>query len=405
MARTRKHTHDLLLPGPDGWTRWTGSEGSACELAIEYGQSSAAFHKDQHRRVLALPASHIWVLPAWLNGEVTHLRDMATLHLERQGVRVTDPQHGLQIQALQEKDGAHLTRVLALKDLPNSGLDLTCLPDEVVPSATCRMLPEDSIIIQREMSRIVVTITYGREIIYCSPLSAHRLNELALNELNHLCLQLGFQRVLGSVRSIVLWLEEGDITEIERVTGLPARREVQPAPFIPTRGQSSLVPSEILSARLRHQSKARTRALVLSAGLAMAACVAVMAVMISYATRQRDMLLEEVADLSPRASQVLDHKKSWLEAAPAVDPTFFPMQVLLDSMTPSSSREVSLTNFEWNPDRLVLRGRMPSAALALQYANEITEVENLTRFVWETPAPTIASDNSATFELTGEIKP
>jgi predicted small secreted protein len=267
------------------------------------------------------------------------------------------------------------------------------------------MLPEDSIIIQREMSRIVVTITYGREIIYCSPLSAHRLNELALNELNHLCLQLGFQRVLGSVRSIVLWLEEGDITEIERVTGLPARREVQPAPFIPTRGQSSLVPSEILSARLRHQSKARTRALVLSAGLAMAACVAVMAVMISYATRQRDMLLEEVADLSPRASQVLDHKKSWLEAAPAVDPTFFPMQVLLDSMTPSSSREVSLTNFEWNPDRLVLRGRMPSAALALQYANEITEVENLTRFVWETPAPTIASDNSATFELTGEIKP
>jgi hypothetical protein len=22
MARTRKHTHDLLLPGPDGWTRW-----------------------------------------------------------------------------------------------------------------------------------------------------------------------------------------------------------------------------------------------------------------------------------------------------------------------------------------------------------------------------------------------
>jgi hypothetical protein len=137
----------------------------------------------------------------------------------------------------------------------------------------------------------------------------------------------------------------------------------------------------------------------------MAACVAVMAVMISYATRQRDMLLEEVADLSPRASQVLDHKKSWLEAAPAVDPTFFPMQVLLDSMTPSSSREVSLTNFEWKPDRLVLRGRMPSAALALQYANEITEVENLTRFVWETPAPTIASDNSATFELTGEIKP
>jgi hypothetical protein len=49
-------------------------------------------------------------------------------------------------------------------------------------SATCRILPEDSIIIQREMSRLVVTITHGREIIYSSPLSAHRLNELALSE-------------------------------------------------------------------------------------------------------------------------------------------------------------------------------------------------------------------------------
>lgn len=405
MARTRKHTHDLLLPGVDGWTRWTGNEGSACEFASNYGQSLGEFHQDQNRRVLALPASHVWVLPAWLNGEVTHLRDMASLHLERLGVRVSDPQHCLQIQPLQEKEGAHLTRILALKDLPNSTLDLTRLPDEVVLSAACRILPADSIVIQREMSRIVVTITYGREIIYCSPLSAHCLNELALNELNHLCLQLGFQRVLGRVSSIVLWLEEGDITEIERLTGLPARREAQPAPFIPTRGQSSLVPSDILSARLHQQAKARASSLMLMAGLAIAACVAVMAVMISYATRQRDRLLEEVADLSPRASQVLDHKKSWLEAAPAVDPTFFPMQVLLDSMTPSSSREVSLTNFEWKPDRLVLRGRMPSAALALQYANEITEVENLTRFVWETPAPTIASDNSATFELTGEIKP
>ncbi len=406
MARTRKPTHDLLLPGADGWTRWTGSEGSACELAADFGHSSGVFHKDQHRRVLALPASHVWVLPAWLNGEVTHLRDMASLHLERQGVRVTDSQYGLQIQPLQEKDGAHLTRVLALKDLPNTTLDLTRLPDEVVLSAACRPLPEDSIIIQREMSRLVVTITHGKEIIYCSPLSAHRLNELALSELNHLCLQLGFQRVLGRVSSIVLWLEEdGDLTQIERVTGLPARREEQPAPFIPARGQSTLVPSEILAARLRQQSKARTRTIALSAGLAIAACVAVMAVMISYAARQRDMLLEEVADLSPRASQVLDHKKSWLEAAPAVDPSYFPMQVLLDSMTPTSSSEVSLTNFEWKPDRLVLRGRMPSAALALQYANEITEVENLTRYAWETPAPTIASDNSATFELTGEIKP
>ena len=40
MAKTRKPTHDLLLPGADGWTRWTGSEDTACELAAEFGQSA-----------------------------------------------------------------------------------------------------------------------------------------------------------------------------------------------------------------------------------------------------------------------------------------------------------------------------------------------------------------------------
>jgi hypothetical protein len=64
-----------------------------------------------------------------------------------------------------------------------------------------------------------------------------------------------------------------------------------------------------------------------------------------------------------------------------------------------------MTHFEWTPDRLILRGRMPSAALALQYANEVHEVEALARYAWQTPPPTIASDNSATFELTGELKP
>jgi hypothetical protein len=406
MAKTRKPTHDLLLPGADGWTRWTGVEDAACQLAAEFAQSAGVFAKETHRRVLALPASHVWVLPAWLNGEATHLRDMAGLHLERQGVRLSDPEHGLQIQRLQEKDGAHLTSVLALKDLPTPMWDMSRLPDEIVLSAACRELPADSIIIQRELSRLVVTITHGTDIIYNSLLSAHHLNELAISELNHLCLQLGFQRVLGRVEAIVLWLEdEGDLRQIERLTGLSARREEPPPPRIPTRGQSTLVPADVVAARVRQQARGRIRVIALTAGFAIAACVAAMAVLTTMATREREMLLEKVAELSPRASQVLDQKKAWLEAAPAVDPTYFPMQVLLDSMSPAASGEVSMTNFEWKPDRLVLRGRTPSAALALQYANEITEVEALARYTWETPPPTIASDNSATFELTGGIQP
>ena len=64
-----------------------------------------------------------------------------------------------------------------------------------------------------------------------------------------------------------------------------------------------------------------------------------------------------------------------------------------------------MTNFEWTPERVLLRGRTPTPALALEYATGIKDAEPLARFTWETPAPVIASDNSATFELKGEVQP
>ena len=113
------------------------------------------------------------------------------------------------------------------------------------------------------------------------------------------------------------------------------------------------------------------------------------------------MLREKVSELSPRASQVMDHQKAWLEAAPAVDPSTWPQQMLLHCMQPSTSSEVSITHWEWTPERMSIIGRMPDASLALQYTQEVATSEALAHFNWEVPAPVIASDNSATFEMKG----
>jgi hypothetical protein len=46
-------------------------------------------------------------------------------------------------------------------------------------------------------------------------------------------------------------------------------------------------------------------------------------------------------------------------------------------------------------------GRMPSASLALEYTQALKTSDALAHFTWDTPAPVIASDNSATFEMKG----
>lgn len=401
MAKTRKPSCELLLPATHVWQSWMGVEGAACQLNSEATAAGAAFGKEAQRRVLALPAAHFWLLPAWLKGEPEHLRSMALLHLERMGVKSGEDEASVQVLKIQGKEGAYLTRILALKDQPVPLTDTARLPDEVTLHALCYPLVQSSITVFRELGRLVVAITSGAQLIYCTPLSANRLDGNALAELNNICLQLGFQGVLGRLESIVLWIDEGDTAQIQRVTGLTAYRCDMPAPTMPERGSSLLMPQDLTAERQSQSRRSKTRLIALSVGAAIAAAIALVATMTSLALQERNMLREKVAELTPRSSRVMDHKKAWQETAPAVDPTTWPQQLLLHCMEPRSSKEASITHWEWTPDRLSIRGRMPDASLALQYTKETSEIEALSVFAWEIPAPVIASDNSATFEMKG----
>jgi hypothetical protein len=397
MAKTRKPTHELLLPGAKVWQSWTGAEEALCQS----NGDATAFGKEAQRRVLALPATHFWVLPAWLKGQSEHLRSMALLHLERMGVKTNDEEASVQVRSIAEKEGALLARILALKDLPVPLSDTAHLPDEVTLHALCYPLVQSSITIFRELDRLVVAITSGSQLIYCTPLSATHLDDHALAELNNICLQLGFQGVLGRLESLVLWIEDGDIGKIQLATGLMPYRCDMPAPTMPARGCSLLMPEDLVIERQRQGARSRTRFIALTIGTAVAAAIAVIATLTSLAMQERNVLREKVAELTPRAARVMDHKNAWREAAPAVDPDTWPQQMLLHCMEPESSKEASITHWEWTPERMSIIGRMPSASLALEYTQALKTSDALALFTWDTPAPVIASDNSATFEMKG----
>ena len=72
-------------------------------------------------------------------------------------------------------------------------------------------------------------------------------------------------------------------------------------------------------------------------------------------------------------------------------------------MEPESSKEVSITHWEWTPERMSLRGRMPDATLAFKYTQELKSIEALAPFALNGPPPAFASDGSASFELKGGL--
>ncbi len=404
MAKARKTLCEMIVPGAQGWERWQAPEGQAGKLVDATGaDEDTAFAKGQMKRELVLPVAHVWVMPAWLKGDAALVRDMAMLHLERLGIRVEEPERALELIEVTVKDEARLMTMLALKDEPSPLTVGSPLPDDTRVSAAMLPLPPDSITVWRELGRLVFGITSGAKLVYASPLTATRFDERAIGELNNVCLQLGFQRVLGRVEQLVLWLaeDEGGLHQIERATGLPVSRQTIPPWVAPEKWDGKLEPLDLHLARQREETRTRQRVTALSAGLVIAAAVAVMMVMITLALREQTMLRDKVAELSPRAARVLDQKRAWQEAAPAVDPSQGPLQFLLAMQEPQVSADVTLMEVEFTPQRVVLRGHTTNASTALQYSEEIQQSDLLAAYDWEAPPPELGADESATFELKG----
>ncbi len=389
------------MPGDRSWQRWRATGAGAFELVenIEFGPGR--FHKDATRHTLALPASSAWVLPAWIKTDAAHIRDAASLHLERLSVKTPDHDRAMIADSLSEQDGSHLTRIIALKDVPTPLADFGILPQDCRLSAACLPLPPSSLVIWRELERLVLAITQGPRLVYFSPLSATSLDTNAISEVNHICLQLSFQRVVSELHGIILWMDDGDPTLLQRSTGMSVRVEDKPAPHLAhIPAHQGLMPLDLLDAREQAGRSAKRRLLALTAGFVLASCIAVFALLIGLVSRERDALLDQVAALAPRASKVENQKAAWEEAGSAVDPTASPMETLLRVMEPSASSQITITELEWTPKHVVIRGRAPEIAPALQYVQEIKDSESLLAYTWEPGTPEIG-ENGAAFEVKG----
>ncbi|MEI6533748.1 MAG: hypothetical protein WCN98_00295 [Verrucomicrobiaceae bacterium] len=403
---TRKQQTDILFPGEDGWELWTGDESGAFTLQQSFSLEAGSFPNGHARRVLAMPAARVWVLPAWFLGTGdAQLRSMAGLYLERVGVRTTSTGSMLEVTTLTQKDGASLVRLVASKDHGPSLTQFNRLPDRTILAPALLNPPPDSILIWRELGRLAMAVTQGPNLVYYSPLSAATLDENAITEVLNACVQLVFQKVIFGMSGIVLWMGEGDTNSISRFTGLQVRRLVRPAPRIPAQFVNTVSPADIESERTRQEISRKKRLVGLSLAAAAALAVASIAGLAFWASRARTAWLDEIATLTPKASRVEQQKHEWEEVAVAVDSSRSPMEILLHAMEPPSSSEVSLTHFEVTPERIVLRGRTATPAQALQYAQEMRSLPSLTFCNFDAAPPAIASDNSPSFELKGGSKP
>jgi hypothetical protein len=105
---------------------------------------------------------------------------------------------------------------------------------------------------------------------------------------------------------------------------------------------------------------------------------------------------------APRTEFVKTTETRWKALAPAIDPHYYPIEVLLHLFESLPSADVRITSFNQSARQISVEGEANSAALAYQFAEKVKKNPELQAFQFELGAPRILPNDHAQFRLEGK---
>ncbi|HEY2615342.1 MAG TPA: hypothetical protein VGI42_06500, partial [Chthoniobacterales bacterium] len=109
-----------------------------------------------------------------------------------------------------------------------------------------------------------------------------------------------------------------------------------------------------------------------------------------------------IARDTPRTEFVKNTEAKWKVLAPAIDPHYYPIEVLLHLSESLPSPDVRITAFNQSARQISVDGEANSAALAYQFADKVKKNPGLRTFQFEMAAPRILPNDHAQFRLEGK---
>lgn len=110
----------------------------------------------------------------------------------------------------------------------------------------------------------------------------------------------------------------------------------------------------------------------------------------------------KIAKDAPRTEFVKMTAARWRALAPAIDPRYYPIEVLVHLSESLPSAEVRITKFDQSARQLSVEGEANTAALAYQFADKVKKNPDLQMFQFEMAAPKLLPNEHAQYRLEGK---
>jgi hypothetical protein len=109
-----------------------------------------------------------------------------------------------------------------------------------------------------------------------------------------------------------------------------------------------------------------------------------------------------IAKDAPRTEFVKMTAARWRSLAPAIDPRYYPIEVMVHLSESLPSADVRITKFDQSARQLSVEGEANSAALAYQFADKVKKNPDLQMFQFEMAAPKLLPNEHAQYRLEGK---
>ncbi len=119
---------------------------------------------------------------------------------------------------------------------------------------------------------------------------------------------------------------------------------------------------------------------------------------------QVSRLDKKIAKDAPRTEFVRATEARWKALSPAIDPHYYPIEVILHLFDSLPSADVRITQFNQSARQISVDGEANTAALAYQFAEKVKKDPDLQTFQFELGAPRLLPNDHAQFRLEGKPK-
>jgi hypothetical protein len=188
---------------------------------------------------------------------------------------------------------------------------------------------------------------------------------------------------------------QGILASSTEVVGI----ELPPAPV-----KLNLLPESWRRRRLQSIRQAEWRKRLLWAGGAYGAILLLLLAYLGLLRFQIGWLDRHIAHDAPETEFVRATEAKWKALAPAIDPHYYPVEILLHFFDSLPATDVQITAYNQSARQISVDGEASTAALAYQFIEKIKKNPELSAFQFDMAAPRILPNNHAQFRLEGKPK-